>query len=79
MERKLGRRAERALEVLKEGGYFRYALERHWHGGEKFMWRLHGKHGGVIKGFGFHAAHELKHLMEREFGAGFAEYWKLKA
>lgn len=81
MERKIGRRAERALEVLKAGGYFRYALERGWHGGEKFRWHLHAKGGAVIKGHGHKTAHELMHLMARNFevGTGFAEYWELKA
>lgn len=56
----ISKRAERAIEVLKSGGYFRYALERHYHGGEKFKMRLRSATGQVIAGVGHAACHELR-------------------
>jgi len=68
MERKLGRRAERVLEVLRAGGRWEYRREFGWRG-PKFHWRLVAASGTVVKGFGHHARHEIEHLLERE-GAG---------
>lgn len=43
---------DRAIEVLKDDGYFRKQLETNYHGQEKFVTRLRNKHGQVIKGIG---------------------------
>jgi hypothetical protein len=46
-------RAEKALEILKAGGYFRKQLETQYRGGEKFVYRLHAAGGAVVHGIGF--------------------------
>lgn len=56
----LSARAEKALEVLKAGGYFREALERAFRGGEKFVVRLRAKNGAVVPGFGYACRAELE-------------------
>ena len=73
----MNKKVEKALEVLKAGGYFKYALEKGWHGGEVFKWHLYNANHHIVKGYGHAAAHALMHLMVREPGAAFAEYWKL--
>lgn len=45
-------RYEKALNVLKNGGYFRRQLESQYRGGEKFVARLRDKSGAVVKGVG---------------------------
>lgn len=77
MEKTLTAKALKALEILKEGGYFKYALEKGYLGREQFQWHLHTKTGFVVKGYGAKTAHELEHLMKREFGAAFTEYWRI--
>lgn len=52
-------RAEKALEVLRNGGYFRRALETQSRGGEKFAYRLRDKTGAIVKGIGFATYNEL--------------------
>ena len=49
-----------ALEVLRAGGFFRYALERGYHGGEKFKMHLHAANRSVVKGIG----HATKRALE---------------
>lgn len=44
------RREMAAIEVLKAGGYFRRALERHYLGGEKFRTRLRRADGSIVPG-----------------------------
>jgi hypothetical protein len=79
----LSGRAERAVEVLKAGGYFREALETHWNGGEKFRTRLRTASGAVVKGFGFAVKAELESagmLVSRECAASstWPHEWILK-
>jgi hypothetical protein len=57
---KLSKRASDALDILADGGKFRYGLERNsYTGREQFQWRLQGAHGGTIKGFGHSTYHEI--------------------
>lgn len=60
MIKKLTKRGEKALTILKDGGYFRKALERHYLGGEKFHVRLRNSKGQVVKGIGELTYYELK-------------------
>jgi hypothetical protein len=46
-------REAKAIEVLKAGGCFRYALERNFRGHEKFVMRLRTAGGAVVKGIGY--------------------------
>ena len=58
---KLSARAALALEVLGNGGYFKYALERNSYTGyEKFTWSLRGKNGVKCMGVGGAAYRELE-------------------
>ena len=59
----MSKRTETAIEVLKSGGYFRYALERHYHGGEKFKMRLRDAHGHVVKGVGYQSKRDLENML----------------
>lgn len=52
-------RTQKAIEILKQGGYFRRALETQFRGNEQFEYRLRDKSGQVVKGFGFATFHEL--------------------
>jgi len=57
---KLSTRASTALDVLADGGSFRYGLERNGYTGrEQFQWRLKGQNGGTIKGIGGATYNEL--------------------
>ena len=56
----MSKRTELAIEVLKNGGYFRNALERNYHGHEKFVTRLYTSNGRVVKGVGFQTRSELE-------------------
>lgn len=56
----MSKRTETAIEVLKSGGYFRYALERSYQGGEKFKMRLRTANGSVVKGVGYQSKAELE-------------------
>ena len=53
-------RTQKAIEVLKQGGCFRRALETQYRGNEQFEYRLRDKSGQVVKGFGFATFHELE-------------------
>ena len=65
---KLSNHAQAALEVLKEGGWFKYSLVRNsFTGREQFQWRLHRVGGFTVKGYGHHTFHELNN-------AGFMGY-----
>lgn len=56
----LSSRARRALEVLSNGGEFKYALERNsFTGREQFQWRLIAANGGKVAGMGHATYHEL--------------------
>lgn len=58
---KLSARATEALDVLADGGQFKYALERNsYTGREQFQWRLLGARGGRIGGIGGAAFRELE-------------------
>jgi hypothetical protein len=52
-------RATRALEILRAGGKFRYALTTGWQGREQFQWSLIGSNGARAHGYGHHTYHEL--------------------
>ncbi len=56
---KITKRERRAIEVLKEGGYFRRQLERVYGGREQFVYRLHDAAGRVVPGFGFQTQNRL--------------------
>lgn len=56
----ISKRAQRALEVLRAGGYFRKQLERAYQGGEQFKTRLRDASGNTIAGFGFQTQYELE-------------------
>lgn len=53
---KLGARARRVVEVCKAGGFVRYALEKSYVGGEKFVTRVFDSAGSVVPGLGYKAA-----------------------
>ena len=61
----MSKRTETAIEVLKNGGYFRYALERNYMGGEKFKMRLLTATGNVVAGVGFQTKEELASRLQR--------------
>lgn len=57
---KLSSRAKRALEILADGGEFNHRLERNTYTGrEQFQYRLKTATGGIVKGIGLSAFHEL--------------------
>lgn len=57
---KLSTRAKTALDVLADGGRFRYGLERNsYTGREQFQWRLEYPRGGKVRGIGHATYHEL--------------------
>ena len=71
----------KALETLKAGGYFRKALERSYHGGEKFKTRLYTAGGDVVKGVGevtFYALLDAKALRNRDCirSSAYAQEWE---
>jgi hypothetical protein len=58
---KLTARASDALNILADGGSFRYALERNnYTGREQFQWHLLGARGGRISGIGGATFRELE-------------------
>lgn len=56
----MSKRNETAIEVLKNGGFFRNALERNYHGGETFVTRLYDAQRRVVKGVGRKTLWELE-------------------
>jgi hypothetical protein len=53
--------ARKALDVLKEGGEFRYALEtKSYTKREQFRTRLKNSRGGTVRGIGFVTMDELR-------------------
>lgn len=82
---KLSNRAASALDILADGGKFRYGLERNsYTGREQFQWRLFGSNGGTMKGFGHATYHELVNAgfdFRREASGftGSAAYYYLKS
>ena len=56
----LSKRAQTALNILKDGGYFRKQLETQYRGGEKFETRLRDKDRKVVKGLGIKTFFELQ-------------------
>jgi hypothetical protein len=52
-------RKDKALEVLRNGGYFRKALETQYRGSEKLVTRLRDKGGNVVGGIGYKTWAEL--------------------
>ncbi len=63
---KLSARASTALDILADGGSFRYGLERNsYTGREQFAWRLQTAGGSRVHGVGGAAYRELT-------GKGFA-------
>lgn len=81
-EIKLTPRAQRALEVLKSGGWFRYRLERDsYTGREQFQTRLVAAGNHVVKGYGFAVKDELERagLIKENFakGTSVSSYYEL--
>ncbi len=56
---KLSKRAVACVSLMKEGAYWRHALESSYRGGEKFHHRLKLK-GFVVSGFGSKTFFELE-------------------
>lgn len=57
---KLSKRASGALDVLADGGSFRYGLETNsYTRREQFQWRLKTASGNTVRGIGGAAYHEL--------------------
>lgn len=64
MDTKLTKRAQSAVEILRNGGFFRKALESQYKGGEKFKTRLYAAGSTpwprfAVKGFGYQTWQEL--------------------
>lgn len=59
---KLTARENEAFEILKAGGYFRYALETVYGGREQFQMRLRNAQHQVIKGFGYAAMRKFEKM-----------------
>jgi hypothetical protein len=75
-------RATRALEILRAGGEFRYALTTGWRGREQFEWSLVTR-GMKHRGYGHHTFYALKaagfEFASRASGfTGSATYYALK-
>jgi hypothetical protein len=80
----MSRRNEKAIEVLENGGFFRKALERNYHGGETFVTRLYTADRQVVKGIGTVTRIELEEagLLERRpcvRSSVWPEEWTLRA
>src|SRR5262245_15033126 len=56
----LSNRGKQALDILRNGGYFRNQLESGWQGREQFKTRLRNAKGQVVPGLGFATLEELK-------------------
>lgn len=72
---------ETARQVLTQGGYFRKALERNYHGGETFVTRLRNANGQVVRGIGFQTFVKLENeLAYRECPSGstWPSEWQLR-
>ncbi|HAX40611.1 MAG TPA: hypothetical protein DCY10_07035 [Clostridiales bacterium] len=77
----LSARAQKALDVLADGGQFRHGLERNsYTGREQFQYRLQPKGGGVVKGVGIAAFYELDKLgmLVAASSTSVATYYKLR-
>lgn len=81
---KIGKREQRAIEVLKAGGYFRRALETQFYPvrREQFVMRLYDASGRVVKGFGFETHRRLADVgaLERRdchVGSTWPSEWRL--
>ncbi len=71
---KLSNRATAALDVLANGGSFRYALTRNdYTRREQFQWSLRTSGGYAVKGYGGATYHELNKagLMDHGRPSGF--------
>lgn len=55
----LSRRAQQAIDLMRNGAYWRNQLETQYRGGEKFKTRLY-KDGCPIRGFGFQTHNEME-------------------
>lgn len=76
----MDKRTQQAIEVLKNGGFFRRQLETQYRGGEKFVYRLRDANGSVVKGFGFQTFTKLQsQLIRKECSSGstWPSEWKL--
>jgi hypothetical protein len=56
----MNKRTEQALVILSQGGQFRYALERNYHGREQFKARLIDAQGQTVKGVSYATLADLK-------------------
>jgi hypothetical protein len=77
----MSKRNEKAIEVLKAGGFFRKMLERSYMGGEKFVTRLIAADRSVVKGVGASTFRALKDGLRRDrdchYGSACEERWVL--
>lgn len=55
----ISKRAQKAVTVLMDGGYFVERLERNYLGHMKFVTRLHNAAGAVVRGIGGQTHREL--------------------
>ena len=55
---KLNARAKRVIEVCKAGGFVKYALEKTFGGGEKFVTRVYDASYAIVPGLGYRAAYD---------------------
>jgi len=77
----LSARAQKALDILADGGQFRHGLERNnYTGREKFQYRLQPKGGGVVRGVGIAAFYELDKcgMLVPASSTSVATYYKLR-
>jgi hypothetical protein len=56
----MNKRTEQALQILSQGGEFRYALERTYNGREQFRARLLDAQRQTVKGIGYATLADLK-------------------
>tara|TARA_R110000868_G_scaffold245086_1_gene501580 strand:- start:75 stop:332 length:258 start_codon:yes stop_codon:yes gene_type:complete len=77
---KLSTRAQKALDVLADGGKFVCRLERNdYTGREQFAYRLLLKEGHVVRGIGLAAFYEIKDtLMIAEGNTSVSTYYQLR-
>jgi uncharacterized protein YjhX (UPF0386 family) len=78
---KLSPRAQKALDVLANGGKFRCRLERNsYTGREQFAYRLLNKDGHVVQCIGLAAFYEIKDkfLISSDYSTSVSTYYQLR-
>lgn len=80
---KLTAKAKQVVEICKNGGYVRYALEKNVFGREQFETRVYDSNNKVVKGLGYKSAYlaiAKGLLIPREcfYGSAAAQEWGIK-